>query len=139
MWQKPKSIRWGESIKPKAKGPHTNFTNFKNFRQNEDLFGFHKSLFFQLVSCDKQFLQLVYFQNWYLLNPSWKLRGQFHSGGFCLVKGKTFEIGGEISNLENALCKHIHIPLTICKRFLKMFSKKTYKNKTKWCKGGPKC
>jgi hypothetical protein len=40
------------------------------------------------------------------------LRGEFY-----LVRGKAFEIGGEISNLENASCNLIHIPLTICKRF----------------------
>jgi hypothetical protein len=34
---------------------------------------------------------------------------------FCLVKGKTFETGGEISKLGNASCNLIHIPLTICK------------------------
>jgi hypothetical protein len=36
----------GENIKPKVKGPHHQFQKF----QNEDLFGFHKYLFFQLVS-----------------------------------------------------------------------------------------
>jgi hypothetical protein len=36
-------------------------------------------------------------------------------GSFYLVKGKAFETGGEISNLENASCNLIHIPLTICK------------------------
>jgi hypothetical protein len=34
---------------------------------------------------------------------------------FYLVKGKAFETGGEISNLKNATCNLIHIPLTICK------------------------
>jgi hypothetical protein len=51
-------------------------------------------------------------------------------GSFYLVKGKAFEIGGEISNLENATCNLIHIPLTICKKTLKRFSKKICKNKT---------
>jgi hypothetical protein len=37
-------------------------------------------------------------------------------GRFYLVKGKTFETGGENSNLKNASCNHISIPLTICKR-----------------------
>jgi hypothetical protein len=37
-------------------------------------------------------------------------------GSFYLVKGKTFETGGGISNLKNASCNHISIPLTICKR-----------------------
>jgi hypothetical protein len=35
---------------------------------------------------------------------------------FYLFKGKAFETGGEITNLENASCNLIHIPLTICKR-----------------------
>jgi hypothetical protein len=41
------NAKGGENIKPKAKGPAP--TNFKKF-ENEDLFGFHKCLFFQLVS-----------------------------------------------------------------------------------------
>jgi hypothetical protein len=49
---------------------------------------------------------------------------------FCLVKGKAFETRGEISNLENAFCNLIHIPLTICKKTLKRFSKRICKNKT---------
>jgi hypothetical protein len=73
----------------------------------------------------------VNFQNWNLFQkPSWKLRGEFHSGEFYLVKGKAFETGGEISNLENASCNHIHIPLTICKRLWKVFPKRICKNKT---------
>jgi hypothetical protein len=40
-----------------------------------------------------------------------------------------------ISNLKNASCNIIHIPLTICKRLLKDFSKRICKNKT----SGPKC
>jgi hypothetical protein len=50
--------------------------------------------------------------------------------GFCLVKGKAFETGGEISNLENASQNLIHLPLTICKRTLKRIYKRTCKNKT---------
>ena len=37
-------------------------------------------------------------------------------GSFCLVKGKAFETGGEISNLKNASCNLIPIPLTVYKR-----------------------
>jgi hypothetical protein len=58
-------------------------------------------------------------------------------GSFCLVKGKAFETGGEISNLENASCNLIHIPLTICKKALKRFSKRICENKhvvQKWSK-----
>jgi hypothetical protein len=54
----------------------------------------------------------------------------FIQGEFCLVKGKAFETGGEISNLKNASCNLIHIPLTICKRLRKQFPKRICKNKT---------
>jgi hypothetical protein len=47
--------------------------------------------------------------------------------GVYLVKGKAFETGGEISNLENASCNLIHIPLTIYKKNLKRFSKNLQK------------
>jgi hypothetical protein len=59
-------------------------------------------------------------------------------GSFYLVKGKAFETGGGISNLENASRNHIPIPLTICKKNLKSFSKRFAKT-SKWCKFGPKC
>jgi hypothetical protein len=51
-------------------------------------------------------------------------------GSLYLVKGKAFETGEEISNLENASCNLISIPLTICKKTLKRFSKRICKNKT---------
>jgi hypothetical protein len=51
-------------------------------------------------------------------------------GSFVLVKGKAFETGGKISNLENASRNLIHIPLTIFKKTLKRFSKRICKNKT---------
>jgi hypothetical protein len=51
-------------------------------------------------------------------------------GSFCLVKGKAFEIGEKISNLENASQNLIHLPLTICKKTLKRISKIICKNKT---------
>jgi hypothetical protein len=38
--------------------------------------------------------------------------------------------GEKISNLENATCNLIHIPLNICKKNLKRFSKRICKNKT---------
>jgi hypothetical protein len=40
-------------------------------------------------------------------------------GEFCLVKGKAFETGERISNLENASQNRIHLPLTICKKTLR--------------------
>jgi hypothetical protein len=44
-------------------------------------------------------------------------------------KEKHLKQGEKISNLENASCKLIHIPLTICKRTLKRFSKRICKTK----------
>jgi hypothetical protein len=55
-------------------------------------------------------------------------------GRFYLAKGKAFEIGGEISNLKNASCNTTYIPLTICKKTLKRFSKKICKNNTSGAK-----
>jgi hypothetical protein len=51
-------------------------------------------------------------------------------GEFCLVKGKTFETGEKISNLENAYQNLIHLPLTICKMTLKRIYKRICQNKT---------
>jgi hypothetical protein len=61
-------------------------------------------------------------------------RGRPPTGSFYLVKGKAFETGREISNLENASCNLIHIPLNICKKTLKRFSKRICKNKTSGAK-----
>jgi hypothetical protein len=55
------NAKGGENIKPKAKGPHHQFQNF----WNEDLFGFHKCLFFQLVSQMK--LYLIFFIGIYVM------------------------------------------------------------------------
>jgi hypothetical protein len=45
-------------------------------------------------------------------------------------KEKHLKQGEKISNLENASRNLIHIPLTICKKTLKRFSKRICKNKT---------
>jgi hypothetical protein len=51
-------------------------------------------------------------------------------GSLFKSKEKHLKQGEKISNLENASCSLIHIPLTICKRILKRFSKRICKNKT---------
>jgi hypothetical protein len=58
-------------------------------------------------------------------------------GSFYLVKGKAFETGGEISNLENSSRNLIHIPLTICKKIFEKTLKRFAKTKhvvQKWSK-----
>jgi hypothetical protein len=72
-----------------------------------------------------------YISNWYLLKSSWKLRGEFHSGGVLFKsKEKHLKQGEKISNLKNASRNLIHIPLTICRRLWKEFAKRICKNKT---------
>jgi hypothetical protein len=78
-----------------------------------------------LVSLKVNFQIEIYFKN-----PLEIQEENFIQGEFYLVKGKAFETGGEISNIENASCNLIHIPLTICKKTLKRFSKRICKNKT---------
>jgi hypothetical protein len=73
--------------------------------------------YFQLVSnfqliFERKFSIGIYFKT--LLKA--KGRVSFR-GSFYIVKGKAFETGEEISNLKNASCNHIPIPLTICKSF----------------------
>jgi hypothetical protein len=60
-------------------------------------------------------------------------------GSLYIVKGKAFEIGGEISNLKNAYCNIIPIPLTICKKDFEKIFQKDLQKLNKWCKYGPKC
>ena len=73
------------------------------------------SIWYQLVSmfhliCESKI------SNWYLSQNLLKAKRRISfRGSFYLVKGKAFETGGEISNLKNAYCNIIPIPLTICK------------------------
>jgi hypothetical protein len=90
--------------------------HFKKFRNKVLIDVFHISIFkgqfLQLVSLKVNFQIDIYFKT--LLKA--KRRISF-TESFYKVKGKAFKIGGEISNLENASCSIIHIPLTICKKF----------------------
>jgi hypothetical protein len=81
----------GESIKPKAKGPHHHLI----------LIVFQKFLlvYFKLVCLfsigifkdifSKLHLYYKYTSNWYLLKPSWKPRGEFHSRGVLFSQRKS--------------------------------------------------
>jgi hypothetical protein len=61
--------------------------------------------------CERKILIGIYFKTLLKAKGRISFRGSFYK-----VKGKAFETGGEISNLKNAYCYHISIPLTICKR-----------------------
>jgi hypothetical protein len=56
-----------------------------------------------------------------------------------LVKGKAFEIGEKISNLENASQNPIHLPLTILQKNFEKDLQKNLQKQNMWCKRGPKC
>jgi hypothetical protein len=60
-------------------------------------------------------------------------------GEFYLVKGKAFETGGEISNLEKCFLQSYSYTFDyLQKDFQKIFQKDLQKQ-NKWCKYGPKC
>jgi hypothetical protein len=60
-----------------------------------------------------------------------KTKRRIYSGGVLFKsKEKHLKQGEKISNLENASRNLIHVPLTICKKALKRFSKRICKNKT---------
>jgi hypothetical protein len=83
---------------------------------------------FQKMKFQNYYLSIS--SNRYLLKPSWTLRGAFDLGEICKSKEKHLKHGEKISNLENASRNLINIPLTICKRLWKDFSKRICKNKT---------
>jgi hypothetical protein len=60
-------------------------------------------------------------------------------GSFCLVKGKAFEIGGEISKLEKCFLQSYSYTYDFLQKSLKRISKKNLQKQNKWCKCGPKC
>jgi hypothetical protein len=113
----------GESMSPKQKDRTT--TNFK-------------ILVFQF--CFKEVFSNWYLicdiiSNWYtlfkiniktLLNTKMRI---LLRGSFVLVKGKAFQTGEKISNLENASQNLTHLPFTICKRTLKRIYKRICKTK----------
>jgi hypothetical protein len=76
-----------------------------------------------------------YTSNWYLLKPSWKLRGEFHSGEFCLVKGKAFETGEEKSKTWKCFLQSYSYTFDYLQKTSKRIPKRICKNKT----SGPKC
>jgi hypothetical protein len=75
----------GESISPKAKGPHHHLILKKSFSIG---------MIFSLVSPCVQKGERIVFSNQY---PKTLLKTEnFIKGEFCLVKEKAFETGGEI-------------------------------------------
>jgi hypothetical protein len=61
-------------------------------------------------------------------------------GSFVLVKGKTFETGEKISNLENASKKSYSFNFDYLQNdFEKNLQKYLQKKQNIWCKRGPKC
>ena len=80
-----------------------------------------------ILLCSKG--EKLVFQNWYiktLLNT----KRRFHLAGVLFSQRKSiWDRGRKISNLENTLQNLTHLPLTICKRTLKGFTKEFAKSK----------
>jgi hypothetical protein len=98
----------GEKIlSPKPKDRTTIVS--KNFEM-KDLIGIHKYLFFNWYS--RQFQIGMNFQISIHFKTLLKAKGRISfRGSFCLVKGKAFETGGEISNLEKMILSILFIYL----------------------------
>jgi hypothetical protein len=111
------SCQRGRKYEPKAKGPHHHHHRILKIK------------FFKLISYCVQKGEKVVSSK--LAKPSWTLRGEFYWGGVLFKsKEKHLKQGEKNSNLENASFNLIHVPLTICKRFLKRILRRICKNKT---------
>jgi hypothetical protein len=109
----------GESMSPKQKDRTTTLIwwdfQFINFKIGISL-------------CSKGGASSI-FKTWYpktLLNTKRRI---YLRGSFVKSKEKHLKQGEKISKLENALQTLIHLPLTICKRTLKRFTKDFAKTK----------
>jgi hypothetical protein len=87
-------------------------------------------MIFKLVSYCVQKGEKVAPSKIVISKSSWTLRGGIYWGGVLFkTKEKHLKQGEKISNLENASQNLIHLPLTICKRTLKRFTKEFAKTK----------
>jgi hypothetical protein len=73
------------------------------------------------------------------LKPSWTLRGGFHLGEFCLVKGKAFETGGENFKSWKCFAKSYSFAFDYLQKNFEKDLQKNLQKQNKWCKRGPKC
>jgi hypothetical protein len=102
----------GESMSPKQKDRNHQLQKLRFSKE-----------YFQLVSYCVQKGEKVVFQN-DISKPSWTLRGGSHSGGVLFSQRKSiWNNGRKFQILKNALQNLIHLPLTICKKTLKRFTK----------------
>jgi hypothetical protein len=123
------SCQRGRKYEPKAKGPHHH--QFQQLSFSKSIFDWYSIMFKKG--------EKVVFQKWYIKTLLNTKRWISFRGSFCLVKRKSiWNRGRKISNLKNALQTLIHLPLTICKRTLKRFTKVFAKTKLV-VQAGPKC
>jgi hypothetical protein len=127
----------GESISPKQKDRtyhHLKISNFQKNVFNWYLVKCYTSNWYDIVNWYKFFQKLAsqYISNWYLLKPSWKLRGEFHSGG-VLVKSKE----KHLKQGEKSQILFIYLWL-FAKDFEKIFQKEFAKTK-QVVQAWPKC
>jgi hypothetical protein len=115
------------------------------FRKNLQLVSCYVNLFnwydyFQLVFKDRfsKLASKLHTSNWYPLKPSWKLRGEFHSGGVLFSQRKS--IWNRVRNFKSWKCfsqSYSYIFDYLQKDFENTFQKNLQKQ-NKWCKCGPK-
>jgi hypothetical protein len=109
------NAKGGESIKPKAKGPHHH--HFKFFK----------------IKFKLEFISIDVFSNWHQLisisKPSWKLRGEFHSRGVLFSQKKSIWNRGEKFQILKMLLAILFIyPWLFAKDFEKIFQKNLQKH-----------
>jgi hypothetical protein len=143
------NAKGGESIKPKAKrtAPPPNFNCVSKilnwYISNRYCFKTSIGILlwqpFQLVCLFSIGIYKDKFSNWYLLKPSWKLRGEFHSGEVLFSQIKSIWNRGRNFQILKMLLAILLIHLWLfAEDFEKIFQKDLQKQ-NKWCKRGPKC
>jgi hypothetical protein len=116
----------GEIISPKQKDRTT--TNFHKFELKND-FSIGVVLEFQ---CSSTLSNLI--SKTLLITK----RRILLMGSFCLVKGKAFETGEKISNLENASQNLTHLFFDYLQKKFEKNLQKNLQKQNMWCKHGPK-
>jgi hypothetical protein len=123
----------GESISPKAKGPHHHLISKLKLRKGFKMMNFSIDILLYSKGGESSIFKIG------ILKPSWTLRGGFLRGSFVLVKGKAFETGRKFQILK-MLLKILFIYLwPFAKGLLKRIYKRICKKQNMWCKRGPKC
>jgi hypothetical protein len=129
------NAKGGEILSPKQKDRTTNFKNFKN----DDLcLSFQLVWYFQMVYLKDGISKLVSKYK-FQLKPSWRLRGEFYSGGVLFSQRKSIWNRGINFKTWKCFLQSYSYTFDYLQKSLKKISKKNLQKQNKWCKCGPKC